>query len=95
MIADAAQNTTLGKAVNQLRFRISMYHLYMVVLNILALMLAVWDPRGILLLVVSIGYSLHLHLGYKRLQEQRYTNELLSELMEELLAPNSPPKPLS
>ena len=90
-VIDAAEQTLIGKALGRVGLKLSGYHLFMVVINLLALGLSVWDAKGLVLLILTLGYSLNLHLRVQQLQQARLTNELLEELLEQ----GGPLRPLS
>jgi hypothetical protein len=90
-VLNAAERTLIGKALGRVGLKLSGYHLFMGVINLLALGLSAWDAKGLVLLVFTLGYSLNLHLRYQLLQQTRLTNELLEELLEQ----GGPLRPLS
>lgn len=76
------EHTLIGRVTRKFRVPLTIYSLYLALINILALGLAAWDPKGLVVVVVTLGFSLQLHLSHSRRQEQRLTNELLEELLE-------------
>ena len=81
-LSAATQHTLIGRAARKLGVRLNIYILYLLLLNAGALFLAVSDAKGLVVLVLTLGASLALHLQHSLREEQRLTNELLEELLE-------------
>lgn len=75
--ADNVQKLAIHKIIS----KFNAYYLYMVLINLLAIGLAFLDPKGIFLLIITIGVSLNMHLSYSKREEQRLTNDLLEEIL--------------
>ena len=56
--------------------------IFLTLLNLAALALAIYDAKGLLILLITIGFSLNMRLKLTQREEQRITNELLEEILE-------------
>lgn len=75
------ENTMFGKIAKRAGLKMNAYHIFMVILNFAALMLAFWDAKGIAILFITVAYSMNLHLKYSQREEQRLTNEMLEDIL--------------
>lgn len=74
--------TMAGKVAKRFDFKFNAYYIFLTLLNLAALALAVYDAKGLLILFVTIGFSLNMRLKLAIREEQRITNELLEEILE-------------
>lgn len=74
--------TTDAPRKSKLPVPTSAYTVFLLVLILVALSVAFFDPKGIVLLVVVLAYAAHIRLLLTQRAEQRRTNELLEELID-------------
>lgn len=72
----------IGKVAKRLNFKFNAYYVFLIVLNLAAFALAIYDVKGLLILFITIGFSLDIRLKLTQREEQRLTNELLEEILE-------------
>lgn len=77
---------------NKLPIPTNGYTVFLLLLILVALSVAFFDPKGIVLLVVVLAYAAHIRLQLTQRAEQRRTNELLEELLDDRSS-SSPPLP--
>lgn len=63
------------------------YTAFLLLLILVALSVAFFDPKGLVLLVVVLAYGVHVRLMLTQRAEQRRTNELLEELIDDRISP--------
>lgn len=79
---DLIDRTMVGKVVKRFDFKFNTYYMFLTLLNLAALALAIYDAKGLLILLITIGFSLNMRLKLTTREEQRITNELLEEILE-------------
>jgi len=60
----------------------NLYTIFLLLLNLLALSVAVVDAKGIALFILTLMYTAHMRVQLTRREEQRRTNELLEDLVD-------------
>ncbi|GMA17216.1 MULTISPECIES: hypothetical protein [Deinococcus] len=63
-------------------FPSSIYTVFLILLNLAAFSVAVVDAKGLVLVVLSLMYTVHMRVQLTQREEQRRTNELLEELLD-------------
>lgn len=58
------------------------YTAFLILLNLAALSVAVYDAKGVVLVFVSLAYTVVIRLMLTQREAQRRTNELLEELLD-------------
>ncbi|GGO33500.1 hypothetical protein [Deinococcus humi] len=79
---DLMDRTMVGKVARRFDFKFNAYYTFLTLLNLAALALAIYDAKGLLILLITIGFSLNMRLKLTQREEQRITNELLEEILE-------------
>ncbi|WP_135230570.1 hypothetical protein [Deinococcus fonticola] len=74
------ENTAIGKIAGRMGLKFNLYYAFLILLNAFVLMLCFWDVKGVVLLILSLGFTMHVRLLLTQREEQRLTNELLEEL---------------
>ena len=59
------------------------YTAFLLLLILVALSVVFFDPKGMVLLVVVLAYAVHVRLLLTQRAQQRRTNELLEELLDD------------
>ena len=59
------------------------YTAFLLLLILVALSVVFFDPKGVVLLVVVLAYAVHVRLLLTQRAQQRRTNELLEELLDD------------
>ena len=59
------------------------YTAFLLLLVLVALSVVFFDPKGMALLVVVLAYAVHVRLLLTQRAQQRRTNELLEELLDD------------
>lgn len=60
----------------------SLYSVFFIVLNLAAVGAALFDPKGIAVLFVTVAYTLHVRLLLTTREEARRAHDLLEELLD-------------
>ena len=79
---DRAPLLTNAPRKNKLPMPTNVYTAFLLLLILVALSVAFFDPKGIVLVVVVLAYTAHVRLQLTQRAEQRRTNELLEELLD-------------
>ncbi len=79
---DLIDRTMVGKVARRFDFKFNAYYIFLTLLNLAALALAIYDAKGLLILLITVGFSLNMRLKLTTREEQRITNELLEEILE-------------
>ncbi|WP_175607527.1 hypothetical protein [Deinococcus marmoris] len=54
---DLIDRTMVGKVARRFDFKFSAYYIFLTLLNLAALALAIYDAKGLLILLITIGFS--------------------------------------
>lgn len=90
MNQDLLGQTIVGKTAKRFNIKLNAYYIYLILLNVLAFFTVMWDAKGLVILFFTLGFSMHIRLMLTQREEQRLTNELLEELLEQ----NAPLRPV-
>ncbi|RJF74590.1 hypothetical protein D3875_03350 [Deinococcus cavernae] len=75
--------TVIGKTARRFNVKFNVYYAFLVLLNFAGFFLAMYDAKGLVILFFTIGFSMVIRLMLTQREEQRLTNELLEELVEQ------------
>ncbi|WP_415814184.1 hypothetical protein [Deinococcus marmoris] len=82
MNQDLIDRTMVGKVAKRFDFKFNAYYIFLTLLNLAVVALAFYDAKGLVILFITIGFSLNMRLKLTQREEQRITNELLEEILE-------------
>ena len=87
---DLIGRTVVVKTAKKLNIKFNAYYAFLALSNMAALFLVMYDAKGLAILFFTLGFSLIVRLLLTQREEQRITNELLEEILEN----NAPLRPI-
>ena len=75
--------TVIGKTAKKFSVKFNFYYAFLVLLNLAGFFLTMYDAKGLVILFFTIGFSMVIRLMLTQREEQRLTNELLEEMVEQ------------
>lgn len=80
---DLIGQTIIGKTAKRFNVKLNTYYAFLILLNVLALFTVMWDAKGLVILFFTLGFSMHIRLMLTQREEQRLTNDLLEEILDQ------------